>query len=342
MNLPKPVNRVRAVDVAARAEVSVATVSMVVNGKAAGRVSPAVQERVTAVIAEMGYTVNPAARSLVTGRSRCIALIASDVTNPYISTIAAGVAAAIGSDYQLLLAVSGAERDLPDIPKVLAFGVDGVLVNLPVSDAIRERAPDLPIVALDDPGAPAAVSRVFFAVKPGARALSEHLVEFRHRTIVYLDVPRPYATFTVRRRALVERFRQLADDATVIVARSNIDVEAARDVVRREWKSWRAQGVTAVVTCADVQAYGALAAFTDMNVDVPGDVSLASFDGLPFASITNPALTTVTLPAFELGRRGAQLLSQLLADRNPGVSTLELASTLTVRASTGPARRVRK
>ncbi len=335
----------RAVDVAERAEVSVATVSMVVNGKADGRVSAAVQRRVRDVIAEMGYMVNPAARSLATGRSRCIALIASDVSNPYISTIAAGVAAAIGPDHQLLLAVSGTERDLPDVAKVLAFGVDGVLVNLPVIDQIRERAPDLPIVALDDPGAPTAVSRVFFAVKPGARALGEHLQELRHRRIVYLDVPRPFATFSARRKALVDRFRQPPPDATevtVVTARSNIDVEAAREVVRREWKAWRAAGVTAVVAGADVQAYGALAAFADMGVSVPGEVSVASFDGLPFASITNPSLTTVTLPAFELGRRGALLLAQLLSDRNPGVSTVELPATLTVRGSTGPARRTRR
>ena len=99
--------RVKATDVAASAQVSVATVSLVANGKAAGRVSESTVRRVQQAIEELGYIVNQAARSLATGRRQCVALVAQDMTNPFISAIAAGVAEALGTQTQLLLAVSG-------------------------------------------------------------------------------------------------------------------------------------------------------------------------------------------------------------------------------------------
>src|SRR5882757_5991649 len=99
--------RAKAVDVAARAGVSIATVSLVANGKAAGRVSERTSRRVLRAIEDLGYVVNSAARSLATGRRQCVALVASDMTNPFISTIAAGVSEALGAQTQLLLAVSG-------------------------------------------------------------------------------------------------------------------------------------------------------------------------------------------------------------------------------------------
>lgn len=328
----------KAVDVAERAGVSSATVSLVVNGKAEGRVSPETADRVRKVVAEMGYTVDPSARGLATGRRHCVALVASDMTNPFISTIAAGVAEGLGSDYQLLLAVSGAERAAPDISKVLAFGVDGVLLDLPVIDEVRERAPACPIVALDDSSAQSSTSKVFFGVQDATRALGEHLVELGHRHIAYLDPGRPISTFRSRREALVKRLRQINPGGTLVQAKSTIEVEGARAAIHRHWPAWRRAGVTAVVVASDVQAYGVLAAFNDLGLDVPGDVSLASFDGLPFATITRPPLTTVSLPAFDLGRRGALLLTELIGG-GAGISSVELPAQLVIRESTGPAKR---
>src|SRR5277367_5652363 len=119
--------RVKATDVAARARVSVATVSLVANDKAAGRVSESTVRRVRQAIDELGYVVNQAARSLATGRRQCVALVAQDITNPFISAIAAGVAEALGTQTQLLLAVSGSGSQEPDMRHVFSAGVDGVL-----------------------------------------------------------------------------------------------------------------------------------------------------------------------------------------------------------------------
>src|SRR5690348_8501608 len=98
---------VKATDVAARAGVSIATVSLVVNGKGAGRVSPGTRSRVEQAVRELGYVVNPAARSLVTGTHGRIALLVDDVVNPFIAAIAAGVADALDAGTALLLNTGG-------------------------------------------------------------------------------------------------------------------------------------------------------------------------------------------------------------------------------------------
>lgn len=328
----------KAVDVAAAAGVSTATVSLVVNGKADGRVAPATAARVREVIAELGYTVNASARGLVTGRHHCIGLVASDISNPFISAVAAGVADALGDDDQLVLAVTGADQPGPDLDRILAFGVDGLLLDLPLADEVHARDPSCPVVVLDDAPSRSVANTVWFDVADAARALATHLVELGHHRIAYLDAERPLATFRSRRVALTSRLRRLNGSGVLLTARAPIDLEAARVVVRDLWPLWSSKGITALVTTADVQAYGALAAFADLGVDVPSEVSIASFDGLPYAAITNPALTTVTLPAFELGRQGARLLAELIAG-NTSAPAIELPARLDVRASTAPAPR---
>lgn len=333
--------KVKAVDVAAAAGVSTATVSLVVNGKADGRVAAATVDRVRQVIAELGYTVNASARSLVTGRRHCIGLVASDVTNPFISTVAAGVADALGDEHQLVLAVTSADREGPDLDRILAFGVDGLLLDLPLAAEVYARDPNCPVVVLDDAPSRSVASAVSFDVADAARELAAHLLALGHRDIAYLDAIRPLATFRSRRSAFTGRLRRSNRGGALVTARSAIDVDAARSAVRDRWPGWAARGVTALVTAADVQAYGALAAFADLGIDVPGDVSLASFDGLPYASITRPALTTVTLPAFDLGREGARLLAALIAGES-AAAAVELPARLDVRGSTAPVRAGRR
>lgn len=326
----------KAVDVARKAGVSSATVSLVINGKAEGRVSPDTQARVERAIADLGYQVNPVARSLATGRRHCIALIAADVSNPFISTVAAGVASELGDEYQLLLAVSGAERALPDIDRVLAFGVDGVLVDLPIAADIRRRAPAVPLVALDDPTAPHDVSRVHFGIRQASRQLVEHLVELGHRSIVYLDSARPWATFKTRREGIVRALRRAG--VSVSTVRCDINLGAARELVLERWSTWETDGITAIVAAADVMAYGVVAALVELGVDIPGTVSIASFDGLQYARITDPPLTTVSFPAFELGATGARLLVDALARDVATVQAVELAATFSLGGSTGVVR----
>jgi LacI family transcriptional regulator len=329
--------RAKAVDVAASARVSVATVSLVANGKAAGRVSESTRRRVMRAIEELGYVVNPAARSLATGRRRCVALVARDMTNPFISTIAAGVAEALGTQTQLLLAVSGSGTQSPDIEQVLNAGVDGVLLDFPMAPGAEQLEAQCPVVLMDDPKTPKGTTSVYFDLRRGASDLASHLTGLGHQVIVYLDTPRPLATFQDRRRYLSEEVRRLDKNTRIIRTSSDIEIGSARGRVIASWPGWDQAGVTAIVAASDVQAYGVLAALSDLGVSVPGRVSVASFDDLPFAAITSPPLTAISLSAFDLGFEAATLLQDVIERSSRAQRSVVLPTRLVVRGSTGPA-----
>lgn len=329
--------RAKAVDVAARAQVSVATVSLVANGKADGRVSERTRQRVLKAIDELGYVINSAARSLATGRRHCVALIARDMTNPFISTIAAGVSAALGTQIQLLLAVSGSGSQTPDVGQVLNFGVDGVLLDFPIALGDAHPEPPCPVVLLDDPKTPKGSPSVSFDLQHGAQALATHLTTLRHHTIVYLDTPRQLATFQDRRRYLTDQLKRHDKSVQIIRTPVEIEVEAARTAVVKSWPAWERAGATAIVAASDVQAYGALAALAEHGVDVPGRVSVASFDGLPFSAITFPPLTAISLSAFDLGFEAATLLQDIIERGDRANRRVLLPTQLVERSSTGPA-----
>ncbi len=328
--------RVKATDVAARAGVSIATVSLVANGKAVGRVSEPTRRRVEEIIRELGYFVNPAARSLVTGRHGRIAFLAHDLTNPFIASIAAGVVEEAGNDVQVILAAGGIDSAPPDVAMIASFGIDGMLVNL--DDAEYDPAGlDIPVVVVDEPHQRDGASRAYYDLVPGTAALASHLAGLGHRTVVYLDTTRPRSTFIARRRHFRDQFRLAAPAGTVLRGRSDIELTAARATVERRVDDWLAAGVTAIVTSTDIQAYGVLAALAAKGVEVPGRMSVASFDNNVMSMVTRPPLTCVELSARDLGRAATSLLiDELLHGGKPGRS-IALPTSLVVRESTASA-----
>jgi LacI family transcriptional regulator len=331
--------RVKAIDVAERAGVSVATVSLVANGTTAGRVSDETRGRVQDAIDELGYVIHSAARSLATGRRHCVAFVAHDMSNPFIASIASGVADAIGDDMQLLLAVRGSSAKVPDVRDILDFGVDGLLVNFPSVNLQNGAATQRPIVYLDNALNTDEHASVYFDLRSGARQLAAHLADLGHRNIAYIDATRPWPTFGERRRAFTQALKQQGGAATTVIrARADIDVNSARIITRESLAEWTRAGVTAIVAAADVMAYGVMAELAELGHVVPDDYSVASFDDIAFSALTSPALTSVRLPSYELGLEGAALLTEVIARGERAVRRVQLPTQLSIRASTGPAR----
>ena len=330
--------KIKATDVAAHAGVSIATVSLVANGKASGRVSESTRLRVEVAIKELGYVVNPAARSLVTGRHGRIALVAHDLTNPFIASIAAGVGDAVGSDIQLILAASSAGSSPPDVAMISSFGIDGMLIDL--EDAEYDLSTiTFPLVVIDEPVPRPGISRVYFDLEGGAAELAAHLAELGHRSVVYIDSNRNRSTFLARRKFFTEHFRRIVPGGKVLRVKNEIDLAATRDTVTRLLDGWLEAGTTAIVTATDIQAYGVLAALAGRKIAVPQKVSVASFDNNVMSEVTSPSLTSVDLSARDLGREAASLLlDEVLHDGRPG-RAVQLPTTLVVRKSTARARR---
>ncbi|MCX4767944.1 LacI family transcriptional regulator [Streptomyces sp. NBC_01275] len=328
--------RVTAAHVAERAGVSVGAVSLVVNGKAAGRVSPAVAERIREAVRELGYVVDQSASLLSSGSSRTILLVAPDLSNPFYGSVIRGVRRALGETYQLLLPVSdfGRTDQAEDLRRLKGLRAAGVLIGSPSPESLTEATTTPPTVLVDSAGLQGGVAAVNLDVATGARELARHLASIGHRHVGYLDNETASATFVSRSKAFWETAAELGVSEAVPRAYGFVELEAAAETFREVWPAWHTAGVTAVVCSTDVQAYGVLLAAQDMGIDVPGRLAVAGFDDLPYSKISRPALTTVALPGDELGFLAGSLLRSIIDGDDPGEPLRTVPGSLVIREST--------
>lgn len=327
--------RVTAAMVAERAGVSAATVSLVTSGKTAGRVSAENIAKVERAVADLGYVVDGLGSSLAKGHSNVVILVAPDVSNPFYAKVIAGVREGIGDGYALLLSVTDAGQtpEPAAVRQLLALRPAGLLIDAPSTAFLAELRATEPMVLLDAAGIANESPSVNFDVAGGARLLARHLAAQGHRKFAYLDSVTGTETFALRRWAFGEEAGALGCEVTA-VEQTTIDMGAAALAFDESWPRWRRAGVTAIACATDTQAYGVLQEARVSGVAIPQALAVTGFDDLPYSETSNPGLTTVHLPAMEMGRLAGQRLLALMegGGKEPGAVTLE--ARLVVRGST--------
>ncbi|RRS01249.1 LacI family DNA-binding transcriptional regulator [Glycomyces terrestris] len=328
-------------DVAARAGVAPSTVSKVLNGRS--DVSAATREHVLAVVAETGYA-GPRPRDLP--RRPALVVVLDFMASPYAGTVLQEIlAAATEAGTELLLRLApdgpvGAETADAWITELQAAGAVGLIeLAVPVPEPLLAAAGarGLPVAAIDPLGA--ADSRVVTIGSTnwaGARSATDHVIRLGHRRIAWIGGP-PHSDPSAER---FQGYRAALDAADLpfdrdLVRHDAFTVEAgfanARSLLALDPRP------TAVVAGNDEIAIGVLAAAKELGVDVPGDLSVTGFDGTELAEWTSPGLTSVEQPLTGMGRMAVETVLGMAKGVKPASQHLHLATTLTVRDSTGPA-----
>ena len=310
---------------ARRAGVSQSTVSLVLSGKARGRISARTENAVRAAAAELGYRPNVAARALRTGVARSVALVVPDITNPFFGRVLRGAQrAAQAAGYTVVLVDVGNDRawEEASLQALLAGPADGLLLfetDLPpgtTEPAIQiEMCPrGLPVVRLD--------------VEAGVDAVMDHLFELGHERIGHLASSLDAPTFELRRDRISARLGRTPPTART---RFNFDdaARAAAELLEHD--------LTAVFCDDDILAGGMYLAARERGIAIPGDLSVVGFDDLDFARVLAPPLTTVAADAEALGAAAFEALKRELAGDPPPEEQV-LPVTLRVRESTAPPR----
>ena len=321
------------VDVARRAGVSQSTVSLVFSGKGRGRVSEETQERVRRCARELGYRPNVAAQALRLGRSRAVALLVPDVTNPFFSRVLRGAQrAAQEAGYTVALVDTANDRrwEEQSFEALRAGPVDGYLLfEVSAPEALGS---DQAVVLMEAeaPGRPS----VRFDAEGGAAAAFEHLIQLGHRRIGHLAAAFDAPTFHLREAARIRVLSEAGlDPDTQPRALTPIAIDDARDVAGAILD----EGPTAVFCDDDIIAAGLYLATRERGLRVPQDLSVIGFDDMDFARVLDPALTTVALDAELLGASGFELLESRMAGRRTR-RRMVLPAELLVRGSTAPPR----
>lgn len=328
--------KVTSVDVARRAGVSQATVSLVFSGKAAGRVSERTAETVRRAARELGYRPNIAARALRSGAARGIGLLVPDSVHPFFGFVLRGAQrAAWDAGYGVALIDSGygSAWEGGSVEALSHGPVDGFLVfgiDLPPSLT----AGDVPVVLVER--ASPRLPGVRLDVEAGIDAMLDHLVELGHRRIGHLRGEREdQQTFVRRRERWLARMRELGEDPDALPSvPTALRVEAAHDAALEVLE--HPARVTAVLCDDDVAAAGAYLAARQLGLRIPEDVSIAGFDDLEISRVLDPPLTTVRIDGEQLGAEAVRVLLAKLEGRRVKRETV-LPVELVRRASTGRA-----
>jgi LacI family transcriptional regulator len=319
-------------DVARKAQVSPSTVSRALS--ASHLVRGSTRDRVLAAARELGYRPNPAAQSLITGRTANIGIVVPDLGNPFYTGVLRGVQArARQSGYAVFFADCEEDPSTEEaLVEAMARQVDGVIVCAPFSpDAGLRRLADLTSLTLLNRrvrGIPA----VLMDSAGGMRQVVEHLAALGHRSCAYLNGPSNAWSNRERRRGLRAAAARLG---VTIVEFGPFEPKFDGGVQAADLAL--ASGVTAAVAYNDLMALGVLSRLADRGVSVPDRMSVVGCDNLLYAAVCAPPLTTVTMPMEAGGRAAVDLL---LTDRTAldGNAHRELDTHLIVRATTGTAQ----
>jgi LacI family transcriptional regulator len=330
-------SRVTARDVATLVPCSVATVSLVVNGKSAGRVNAEIEKRVWQAVRQLDYRVNSAASALARGTPNTVALVFPDPTNPFFSLVLDGVISALGDELTLtVVAPSGGDDYRPrTVQRAMAGDLAGLILASPGPTLLDNLTPTCPIIVLDAAEQYSELATINPDIATAARDLAEHLVGLGHRCLAYVGLQRDKETLLYRRDALHTQLTQRgAHLAVPDVLVERISIGDAHQAFLARWPDLDRAGVTAVICGDDLLAYGTMTAANACGVDVPGRLSIAGFNNLPYSAMVAPSLTTIDLSARELGIRAVALLRSQL-DGRLGPASEMLPSRLVVRRSTG-------
>jgi LacI family transcriptional regulator len=334
-------------EVAKRARVSVGTVSNVLSGVVP--VSPELRTRVLNAIKKLQYEPNQVARSLKIRQTKMIGMLVPDITNPFFPQVIRGAEdAALVNGYLLVTFNTDdrVDREQQVLSVLRGRRVDGILLVIApnetdASHITNALAAGIPIIALDRLPDNIALDSVTVDNRQSARACVRHLIEAGHRKIGIIHG----STTLQTGRDRLQGYRQAMKEAGIAVDAAhvkggNFRVEAGYRLCLELLSSENRP--TAIFVTNGMMTIGALKAMEELGVRCPGEVALASFDDFLGADAFRPHLTTVAQPAYEIGKRGAELLigriEGKITDKAP--VAIRLSAELRVRdSSRGPASR---
>ncbi|MGH9604534.1 MAG: LacI family DNA-binding transcriptional regulator [Terracidiphilus sp.] len=298
-------------DVARRARVSIATVSRAVNHVAS--VDPELAKRVWKAVDETGYVPNTQARALVSGRSRILGLIVSEITNPFFPelvqefenlAVAQGYEVMIGStNYDPARTESLIRRMLQrsvDGVAVMTFGIEEELVRKLVEREFPlvfvDAGPDLPNIR---------VLKVNYA--EGIREAVQHLAALGHRAIAFIAGPLHMRSAAARRDAFLKSMAELGLTVPAEhIVEGNHTMEGGKVAMERLLRL--AELPTAVFCSNDMTAIGALHTLDRTTHSVPREISVVGFDDIHLAQFMLPPLTTVRMSCKDLATAAVEAL----------------------------------
>jgi len=325
-------------EVARRAGVATMTVSRVLNHS--GYVSEDAKNRVERAVEELGYMPNQLARGLRSKKTGTIALVVTDITNPFFTTVARGVEDAASDSSNLVLFCNTDESEDEEkryMRLLIEKRVDGILL-VPAETgryALQiAKAQGVPLVVLDRAVEDASFDVVRCDCVRGTAELADMLLASGHRRFAILAGHSGVST-------TLERIDAFTQAVSRVSGASSVEVFYGEFTVASGYENALAALAlrprpTAVFAINNFISIGALAALRENGARVPEDIALVGFDDLPASMVVSPFLTVVSQPAYEMGHEAVRMLFRRIESPESEPRQILLPTDLIVRQSSGP------
>lgn len=303
-------------DVAKRAGVAPITVSRVINNS--GYVSDELRQRVNEAIEELGYVPNILARSLKSKRTNTVALVFTDITNPYFNILARGVEdAASDLGYTVIFCNTDESQEQEDkyIQLLLQKQVDGILLvpaDVSSKSIERIRKQKTPVVIIDRRIEDAQVDIIRGDSEGGAYELTKYLIDLGHKRIALLSGPEKVSTSIDRVRGYQRAMSEHGLEENIDYYFGQYTQDSGRVITEKLFK--QDTPPTAIFGGNNLVSIGALAALRQMRIKVPDEVAVVSFDDIPENLSVDPFMTVVAQPPYEIGQEAMRILVSRIKD----------------------------
>ena len=327
--------------VASHAKVSIATVSRTINH--VPTVDPALAARVWKAVADLNYFPNTQARALVSGRSRLLGLVISDITNPFFpELIHEFEQVAVARGYEILIGSTNYERKTMEscARRMLERKVDGIaIMTFGVEEFMLERILEekIPVVFIDSGIKNPQSSTLTVDYRNGIHEAVQHLAVLGHRKIAFISGPLKLWSAGARRIAFSDCMRLVGLTVNPDwIIEGDHTLDGGRDAMQRLLSM--SQHPTAIICSNDMTAIGVQHALFEADRKVPEDFSLVGFDDIHLAEYTIPPLTTIRMSCKDIALAAVNsLLDQMKKEGDPTSQHVPptVPTRLIVRQTTG-------
>lgn len=319
-------------DVAKSAGVSPATVSRVLNNK--GYVSEEKKARIEKVIQEMGFEPNQVARGLAKKTSNTLALIVSDITNPFFPELAKGAERVAHSNgYSLLLGnTKGVDSEDNDYIKILMNKyIDGIIIAThDIDSELLEKHTKMPMVILEMENKIENACTIKVDTLQGSITATEHLISIGCKKIAHIYGPLYDQTAKERLQGYQNVIHEHPEREEIIVP-GDFTIDGGIAAVSQLLKDH--PDVDGLFVGNDLMAVGVIKELSRLHIRVPEDIAVCGFDGIYLTKVVSPEITTIEQPIYKMGELAAEKLIDRINNPYMNNESIELKTKLVIRQS---------
>jgi LacI family transcriptional regulator len=328
-------------EIAQRARVSIGTVSHVINNTA--KVRPKLRDRVLDAVRSLGYQPSALAQGLRRKRTNMLGMVIPDITNPFFPGVVRGVEdVAYKRSFRVILcnADNDPVKEESYVRELRSYHIAGLLIIPAAGANIAEHlraytSAEVPVVCIDRVPQGWKGDSVLVANADGAYMATRYLIEMGHRRLGVITGPLNLTNAKERLEGFTRALREARIEiGPEFVQEAHFDAASGYQAALRLLRMLPRP--TAIFACNDLIALGLLQAVRELGLHCPNEVSIAGFDSLEFTNFTDPSLTSVYQPGYQLGATAARLLLERVDGMRSAAKKVSLPTELRKRNSVAP------